>query len=175
MSIMTSSRSAELNSSKSWELPYPLNPSALSHGRRGSGKSGMTQNHPLEPIRVVLGNGWKGAGRRIPAAEGERPLSVPSRDLRRDARQWARLAEIGCVNNTGPPCWLTALAAISLLLRSPFACGPRLVISRPLDAAMLGLENWRNPADFGRYAQVTPTAWRAMMRRWCRIADPSTA
>src|SRR5712671_5990176 len=137
------------------------------------GKSGRPAIHPRRTLVWAGSQVGCGAGRRIPAAEGERPVSVPSRDLRRDARQWARLAEIGCVNSTGPPCWLTALAAISLLLRSPFACGPRLIISRPLDAAMLGLENWRNPADFGRYAQVTPTAWRAMMRRSYRIADPS--
>jgi hypothetical protein len=73
-------------------------------------------------------------------------VSVQSRDLCRDARQRARLAEIGYANRYGTAALAYGAehsAAISLLLRSPFACGKRLGIAQVARRGDAGLENWR--------------------------------
>src|SRR5262249_11444231 len=60
----------------------------------------MTQRHCRSQGQV-----W--ASGRIPAVEAERPLSVQSRDLRGDARQWARRADSG-PSRPRPEKWLGA-------------------------------------------------------------------
>src|SRR5215469_1542970 len=63
-------------------------------------------------------------------------------------------------------------AAMSLLLRSPFACGTRLVIARG-DA---GLENWRGKSGRSRLLRPShATARRAIMRRLCRLGVAASA
>jgi hypothetical protein len=98
--------------------------------------------HPAPTYDWVAGRARFGAWVRVPAGKAERPPSLQLGDLRADARQRARLTEIGYANSYGTAALAYARgysAAISVLLRSPFARGTRLVIARG-DA---GLENWR--------------------------------
>ena len=51
---------------------------------------------PFHPVLTFIPSRtrvWCGASGRVPAAEAEHPLSAQLRDIRRNARQWARSAE----------------------------------------------------------------------------------
>jgi hypothetical protein len=75
-----------------------LLPSALGHlGAMGSRlrQAGTAVVHPTAPFPAAPASGGCGAGGAVPAAKAERLLSDQSRDLRRDASQWARCADTG--------------------------------------------------------------------------------